>query len=70
MNLGELRAIIDKMPDQIEVVVPGEDHSYSKATCLITTGLRDKKGHWTEDYGDITPESTYGKRLPIILIGV
>lgn len=70
MKVGDLRKLIEGVPDDACVVVPAPDHSYREAHCQLTTGLRAGRSEWTEDHGElVTPEAEYGKRLPILLIG-
>jgi hypothetical protein len=70
MNVRDLKKLLENAPDDALVMVPGHDHSYREAHCELTTGLKEGRNQWTEDYGEeTTPEAEYGKRLPILLIG-
>ncbi len=69
MTLGQfLKRYANHDPNTV-LVTPGSDHSYDEACVSVTTALND--GHaWTEDYGeDQTPESEYGRRRNVIVIG-
>lgn len=69
MKAKDLRVILGQVPDDAEIVVPGEDHSYRTVRVSVTTGLYNTKHRvWSEDYGEeMTPEKDNGKRLPIVL---
>ena len=69
MNVKQLKALLKKVPDDVLVLVPGEDHSYRKADANVTTALLEEGGTWTEDYGeDTTPEAEYGKRKKVLVV--
>ena len=69
MNVKELKAIIENLPDEILVLTLGSDHSYRKVSAESTTALQEGRNAWTEDYGEeITPEKEYGKRLQVVVI--
>lgn len=68
-NVGELRRLIECLHDEMPLVRPAHDHEYRTAHAEVTTGLRDRSGAWTEDHGeDVTPEATWGKRIPVLLV--
>ncbi len=69
MNVKQLKAIIDKLPDETPIVTDHSDHSYRAASAQVTTGLLEGRNQWSEDYGEeITPEKTYGKRMQVVLV--
>lgn len=69
MNVKELKAIIENLPDEALVLTPGSDHSYKKVDAEATTALQESRNEWTEDYGeDTTPEKEYGKRIQVVII--
>jgi hypothetical protein len=45
MNVGKLKKILADLPDNIEVVVPGSDHSYTKVWTAAKT-----KAAWSKEY--------------------
>lgn len=68
MTIKELKEQLAGIPDEAKIVVPGNDHTYRLAVVDLTTALFDGRW-WNEDFGeDTTPESEYGKRLPVLLI--
>lgn len=70
MKVRDLKKLLENAPDDALVMVPADDHGYREANCQLTTGLMESRNQWTEDFGeDTTPESEYGKRLPILLVG-
>lgn len=70
MNVGELKKKLEKVPDNVILVVPGNDHSYRECEVILTTGLYNNMyGEWIEDFGEeYTPEYEYGTRYQILLI--
>ncbi len=70
MKVRDLKKLLETAPDDAVVVVSSHDHSYREARCDLTTGLKDGHNRWTEDYGEEdTPQSEYGRGLPILLVG-
>lgn len=70
MIVKDLRDLIQYAPDAAVVVVRGADHSLREVNCSLTTGLHKGRREWAEDFGEeATPESEYGRRLPILLVG-
>lgn len=72
MQVQELIKKLQTADPRAYVVVPAEDHSYSNARVMISNnlyGLYRASSGWTEDHGEVvTPESDYGKRMPIVVI--
>jgi len=69
MTVGELKKLIEKMPDDTPILVPGDDHSYRAATASNCTALLERRNQWTEDYGEeMTPEKEYGKRVKALIV--
>lgn len=70
MKVKDLKALLEKAPDDAEILVPARDHSYRHATVELTTALFDRLGYViAEDYGEeSTPEKEYGKRRPVIVV--
>lgn len=71
MKVRDLKKLLEIAHDDTPVIAPGYDHSYREAHCQLTTGLMDGHNQWTEDCGEeTTAEAEYGKRLPILLVGI
>ncbi len=71
MKVRDLKKLLETAPDDAPVMVPARDHSYREAHCRLTTGLMEGRNQWMEDFGEeTTREAVYGKRLPILLVGV
>jgi hypothetical protein len=69
MNIKELKALIERLPDETPVLIPGSDHSYRSASAEATTALQERRNQWAEDYGeDTTPENAYGKRMRVVVV--
>lgn len=70
MTVGQLRKLIEGMPDGAKVLAPTRDHSYAEPRASRGTALYDRKAGWTEDHGEeSTPEAEYGKRLDVLIVG-
>lgn len=71
MTVGEAQQLLEGYPDDAVLVVPASDHEYREATMEQTTALYDETiGVWTEDHGNaLTPESEFGKRKNVVVIG-
>ena len=68
MNVKQLKALIDKLPDNMNIVVPGQDHSYDIADISVISALVCM-GSYTEDHGEkLTPEKEYGKRVDVLVV--
>ena len=68
MNVGKLKKLLENVPDNTVVLIPGIDHDYYEASGEFTTALKNNRT-WNEDWGDNnTPEIEYGKRLPAFVI--
>ena len=71
-TVKQLKELIANLPDDAQVLVPGEDHSYRAASVEATTALREGRGRhsgWTEDHGEeLTPEADYGKRMQVVVV--
>lgn len=72
LTAGELMELLKDCNPKMPVLVPMGDHQYRRVNGLIGTALHDREsGDWTEDHGEqVTPEADYGKRVPVVLIGV
>lgn len=70
MTIKDLKKLIDKLPDNMPVLVPSHDHSYrGRLYGFATTAMRDEFGDWTEDHGpEYTSEEDYGKRTKVFVI--
>jgi hypothetical protein len=75
MNVGELKKVLGGVADDVSVVMDSDDHSYRETSALVSTALLQKRTKldrweiWTEDYGENeTPEATFGKRVPVVVI--
>lgn len=69
MKVKDLKAMLENAPDDAVIVVSGHDHGYTECSCLLTTALKEDRFSWTEDFGEEkTPEATYGKRVPVLLV--
>lgn len=69
VTVGDLRRLLENVPDDVPVLTPGPDHSYFGASARLSSALLEEGGTWTEDYGEeTTPEKVYGKRLQAIII--
>jgi hypothetical protein len=69
MNVKELKQILEKVPDNAVILLPGYDHSYNLASVELSTAMF-KDGDWLEDHGDTyTPEGpVYGSRRTALII--
>lgn len=69
MTVGQLRKIIEKLPDDTRVLAPSADHSFHDVDASASTALYDRRSGWTEDYGeDQTPEAEFGERRSVLVI--
>lgn len=69
MTVGELRAIIEGMPDNAPLLMPGSDHSYSPASVSSGSARFKKRQGWTEDHGeDATPTEQYGEARLVLIV--
>jgi len=70
VKVGNLKKLIQSLPDDMEIVSPGRDHSYDEIDCVVVSALKDKYRNYTEDYGEeATPEAQYGKRVNVLCCG-
>lgn len=68
-NVGELRRLIEGVPDNVPLVSSAYDHEYRGANADLRTALKGK-GTLTEDHGEeITPESEWGERVQVLFVG-
>jgi len=68
-TVKQLRELIAKAPDNAVVVTSAFDRGYTFARPELTTALHTGGDGMAEDFGeDTTPESEYGKRIPVLLI--
>lgn len=68
MTVGQLRKLIQDIPDDTPIVAPYVDHSLLPVQCAMGTGLF--AGVWTRDYGEeATPEKVHGKRTAVLIVG-
>lgn len=69
MKVGDLKKVLRGLPDDIEVLVPGEEHSYRETEAMVTTALRNGSSGWAEDHREtLTSESKYVKRVSVVVI--
>lgn len=71
MKVGELKELLKDLPDEIDVLVMGEDHSYyeAQASDYFAEYFVDRKGnvyHINEYYGDRMMEDGEKRRALII----
>lgn len=55
MKVGELKKLLTNLPDDMEVVVSGYDHSYSKTdrgSKVVKAELFPKQKHLSQYYGE------------------
>ena len=68
MNVGKLKQLIENVPDNVSVLIPGNNHDYYSAYGELTTALKSDR-EWTEDYGEEkTPESEWGTCTLVLVI--
>jgi hypothetical protein len=69
MTVGDLKKLIQDVPDNVPILVPGEDHSLREVDPQVGTALKESRYSWTEDFGEeYTPEATCGKRTVALII--
>lgn len=54
MNVGELRKVLEGVPDDLPILMPGHDHSYTPY-CRFTVGTAryvKAENYYCEDSGD------------------
>lgn len=69
MKAGELKKLLENVPDGVPVLTSGFDHSYVEVSARVGSALLERGGTWTEDYGEkVTPEAVYGRRLQAVII--
>jgi hypothetical protein len=69
MTIGGLRRLIQELPDNTPVLVPGPTHDYHPVDAKVRTVMRGDRV-WSEDHGqEFTPEGAeYGKRVRALII--
>lgn len=50
MTVGELKSVIEKLPDDAPVLIPGSDHSYHLVGHADTEATRSGRGRHSYDY--------------------
>lgn len=76
MNVGQLRELIQKLPDDSPVLIASADHEYVELNGAIAiTALRGHRSPgarlvWTEDVftGPLGEKTEYGVRVPAVCI--
>ena len=69
MNVKDMKAMIDKLPDSTPILVPGPDHSYSSTRAMVRSVLLEGPCLWAEDWGDdLTPETLRRARVKAVVI--
>ena len=61
MVVGQLRQILDRLPDSAVVLVSSSDHSYRSPMVGAGTAWREGPGEWTEDFSD---DGEWSKEYP------
>jgi hypothetical protein len=67
---GELRKMLDGLPDHAPVLAPSSDHSYHPAVAAVGTALYCRQFGWSEDFDeDLTdPEFADLRRLTALIV--
>lgn len=68
MNVKQLKQLLEKVPNDVVVLVPTRDHSYTPAYAKIDTALFEE-GIWSEDHGDqhsSGPESVQRRTVLVV----
>lgn len=75
MNVGQLRLALEGVPDEVQVVVPTRDHSYTEADAEPQTALTKDEflPEYTQDPCPGEPVSAeyvihYGSRVDVFLV--
>jgi len=68
-TVGELKALLSDVPDDVPILVNGSDHSYREVSARVGSALLERARHWTEDHGeDVTPEAECGRRFMVLIV--
>lgn len=75
MNAKQLKTLLEEAEkegfklEELEVLIPGFDHSYDTCTISLETAMKHRRWGWSEDYGEkLTPETADEKRRDVIII--
>lgn len=70
-TVGQLKKLLQDVPDDTLVVVPASDHSYREVSASVTTAILDARyDHLSEDFGGgYEPEHDDWKRINVVLVG-
>lgn len=65
---GELRKLLEGIPDDTKILVPGCDHSYRPGTIVFGEAVySDKYNHWSESYKSV-PLQRGEKRINVLIV--
>ena len=67
MKVGELKKLLENVPDDVDILVPGKIYSYKEAHCKIGNALFTKEMGWTKNYEN--PDERWGTLLKVIIVG-
>jgi len=71
LTVGKLKELIKDLNDDTAVLVKSSDfiyeHTFNLTDAKVSTAMFSKK-EICEDYGDLTPESEFGKRKEVVII--
>ncbi len=67
-TVGELKKLIENIPDNTVILSPADDHNFDRVGLSIGTALYGSH-IWTEDHGEATPEKEFGKRYDVLIVG-
>lgn len=70
MNVKTLKGIINNLPDETPVLIPGSDHNYRGSCAAITTAIfYPSENVFNEDFDeDLTGDPMKPKRIRIVVI--
>ena len=70
MNVGQLRKLLEGLPDDRRVLVPSHDHSYRDCQAERCFARYEGHNNWGEDFGGTKefPEDEFGIRMPVIVV--
>ncbi len=70
MNIKELKRVIKDLPDNMKIVILGQDHSYHEAITTIYTVLFDENENiYIRDFerNDVSKKE-YDKRVKVLVV--
>lgn len=67
-TVGELKALIEDLPDDMKILVPSSDHSYYVGKIVVGEATYNKKYDcWCEFYDDI-PLQKHEERVDVLIV--